>query len=370
MGARVEDCEMYPLAEGLYAPRNQWYVAAWSTEIGEQPIERWFLNEPVALYRKSDGAPVALGGRCPHRHFPLGKSLVIGDNVHCGYHGLTFGPDGACVDIPTQDMIPSSCRVKAYPLIEQWKWIWIWMGDPALADPALIPDHDEIKINDPSTKVEFGSYHPVPGRYMLMNDNLLDLSHVSALHRTTIASDGLSQATEKSTNGNGWIESERQLKEVNCPPYFSALFNYSGKVDRSIIMRSYLPALHVGEDHFVKAESAGAEAGEKLGSVWVYHAVTPGTRNTAHYFFGLGRNFAQENDSFGRGMMEAIEVTLEEDMLATREVERMLSSLDRVPDELLIRSDAHCIKGRRMMEQMIRSEMQAGTAKGRAVAAK
>ena len=50
---------MYPLAEGLFAPRNQWYIAAWSHEVTRQPMERWILNLPVAFYRTEGGEAVA-----------------------------------------------------------------------------------------------------------------------------------------------------------------------------------------------------------------------------------------------------------------------------------------------------------------------
>ena len=40
---------MYPLGKEMFAVRNAWYVAAWSSEIKRQPFERWILNEPVAL---------------------------------------------------------------------------------------------------------------------------------------------------------------------------------------------------------------------------------------------------------------------------------------------------------------------------------
>ena len=83
---------MYPLAEGMFAPKNQWYVVAWSDEVTREPIERFILDEPIALYRKRDGSPVALHGRCPHRSFPLGRSRVVDDNIQCGYHGITCGP--------------------------------------------------------------------------------------------------------------------------------------------------------------------------------------------------------------------------------------------------------------------------------------
>ena len=42
-------------------------------------MQRWILNLPVAFYRTESGEAVAVGGRCPHRHFPLGKRRVEGD---------------------------------------------------------------------------------------------------------------------------------------------------------------------------------------------------------------------------------------------------------------------------------------------------
>jgi phenylpropionate dioxygenase-like ring-hydroxylating dioxygenase large terminal subunit len=47
--------------------RNTWYAAAWNHEVGEGPFARTLLNEPVVLYRDTDGAPVALEDRCCHR---------------------------------------------------------------------------------------------------------------------------------------------------------------------------------------------------------------------------------------------------------------------------------------------------------------
>ena len=100
------------------------------------------MNEPVVFYRTEDGTPVALEDRCPHRRLPLSMGKLVGDDVlQCHYHGLRFDRTGACVRVPGQDMIPATARVKTYPVVERYKWLWIWMGDPALADPAKIPDY-------------------------------------------------------------------------------------------------------------------------------------------------------------------------------------------------------------------------------------
>lgn len=355
---------MYPLAEGLYAARNQWYVAGWSKEINREPMERWILNEPVAFYRTEAGEPVALAGRCPHRHFPLGKSRLVGDNIECSYHGITFSPKGACVRIPSQAAVPSSCSVKSFPIVERWEWVWIWMGDPALADESLIPDHHLIGLTDPDFTILGGSYHAVPGRYMLMHDNLFDLTHFAYLHKTSIGSGDFSSVEEQRENGDDWISSRRVFPDIDCPPFYADLFDYYGKIDREFGMKLYLPCLHVGFDNLFRATTVDERAGEVLGRIKVYHAITPATRNTAHYFFALGRTFKRDDAGFGQAMLDNISKVVEEDLVATLEIEAMITGLGGAPDEVLLKADATCVRGRRLFEGLIRKEQARAAAPG------
>ena len=76
--------------------RNAWYVAAWDHEVGRSLTPTTILGEGVVLYRREDGVPVALEDACPHRKLPLSMGRLKGDEVECGYHGLTFDCSGAC----------------------------------------------------------------------------------------------------------------------------------------------------------------------------------------------------------------------------------------------------------------------------------
>jgi nitrite reductase/ring-hydroxylating ferredoxin subunit len=98
--------------------RNQWYVAAYSAEVGRDLLARIILGEPLVLYRTSAGQPAALADRCVHRHFPLSASQLDGDTIVCGYHGFSYGPDGRFVAVPGQQRIPQTARVSAYPVAE------------------------------------------------------------------------------------------------------------------------------------------------------------------------------------------------------------------------------------------------------------
>jgi phenylpropionate dioxygenase-like ring-hydroxylating dioxygenase large terminal subunit len=347
---------MYPLSEGMFAPRNQWYIAAWGKDVTRTPMERWILNQPVAFYRTENGEAVAVGGRCPHRHFPLGKGRLVGDNLECLYHGITFDRTGKCVKIPTQAQIPAVCKIPSYPLVERWEWLWIWPGDPDKADPALIPDHHELGLLDPNYAATGGVYYPVPGRYTLMHDNLLDLSHLGFLHKSTIASDGIAEAEEICDEGTGWLRSTRKMPNVSCPPIFAQFLNHSGPVDRAFGMKWHLPSLHAGFDNFHEVSKTPC-AGKLIGAIKVFHAITPGKLHDAHYFFGIARTFARDDASIGEAFINGLRVTLEEDMLATREIETQIAAHASLPQEILVRGDAHCVRGRRLLEGLIKSEL-------------
>ena len=96
---------------------NAWYVAAWTHEIEPGRIHaRTIIDQPLVLYRTSEGEIVALEDRCPHRFAPLSIGRLEGDELRCMYHGLKFAPDGRCIEIPGQKLIPQSACVRRYPV--------------------------------------------------------------------------------------------------------------------------------------------------------------------------------------------------------------------------------------------------------------
>src|SRR5579871_2582566 len=120
--------------------RNEWYVASLSRELADRPLQRVLLGEPLALFRTASGRATALLDRCPHRGAPLSSGEVVGDSLVCGYHGLSFGPDGRCNHIPGGATIPAKACVRSFPVIDRWGWIFVWMGEAALSDESLLPD--------------------------------------------------------------------------------------------------------------------------------------------------------------------------------------------------------------------------------------
>jgi hypothetical protein len=59
--------------------RDAWYVAAYTSELEEKGIiATTLLGDPIVIYAKTDGSPVALEDRCVHRLAPLSLGRVEG----------------------------------------------------------------------------------------------------------------------------------------------------------------------------------------------------------------------------------------------------------------------------------------------------
>ena len=119
--------------------REAWHLAAGAGEVCRKPLARVVAGDPIVLYRRQDGSPVALEDRCPHMVYPLSSGELKGDDIECDYHGLRFDGAGRCTHFPGQKNIPDRFVVRTYPVTEVGGSIWIWLGDPARADASLLP---------------------------------------------------------------------------------------------------------------------------------------------------------------------------------------------------------------------------------------
>ena len=160
---------------GTFA-HDQWYVAAFGSEIGAGLFARTVLGEPIVFYRTGSGAVAALSDRCVHRRYPLSLGHLDGERLVCGYHGFTYQPDGRCVAVPGQTRVPRTARVPPYPVVERDSFVWVWIGDPALADPAAVPRAPWLA--DPRYATVCGM-EPLAARWELLVDNLLDSSRLA-----------------------------------------------------------------------------------------------------------------------------------------------------------------------------------------------
>ncbi|WP_200936286.1 DUF5914 domain-containing protein [Marmoricola sp. Leaf446] len=71
-----------------------WYVVGASRDLRDRSIVRMLGGREVTLWRSSTGV-VAGPGSCPHLGALLEDCEVLGDRLHCRWHGLAIGADGA-----------------------------------------------------------------------------------------------------------------------------------------------------------------------------------------------------------------------------------------------------------------------------------
>jgi len=294
--------------------RNAWYVAAWDHEVTRTLKRRILLDEPVVLFRKDDGTPVALEDRCCHRQAPLSAGKLANNIVTCPYHGLQFDTSGKCIKVPSQDMVPASAKVRAYPVVEKNHWIWIWMGDPARADPAKIEDFHWL--DDPAWRACHDYLH-VEGNYLLIVENLLDTTHLAFLHPNTLGTDAFARSEFDVKREGDRITVTRWLMNELPAAFHKQMGDFPDgmKVDRWQIT-------HFGPPAFVKLDvgsapvGAGARQGDRSKgmNMWNLNGITPETEKTTHYFFAQAWNFKLEERWIGDMLRQQIHTIFLEDL--------------------------------------------------------
>ena len=294
--------------------RNAWYIAAWSEEIEAGLLSRTIMDQPMVLYRDAEGNVGALEDRCCHRGAPLTHGHIIDKGLQCGYHGLTFDTKGSCVMIPGQKNIPPQAHVRHFPLVERDQILWIWMGDPALADESQIidyPYHDNVE-KWPHRKAMF----QIKSNYMLMIDNLMDLTHLGYVHGSTIGgnpnhhveAEMETRQTEKGAYFIRWMENHIP------PPTYQKGGQFDGKVDRWQEFEYVGPSIVL---HWSGALEAGTGARDDRNQegfhLRLLHAATPETETTFHYFWSTANGYRQSDPAATQEMYDEIYPTFIED---------------------------------------------------------
>jgi len=340
--------------------RNAWYVAAWDHELSRSMLRRIVLEEPVVLFRTTEGKAVALEDRCCHRQAPLSMGRLAGDVVTCPYHGLQFDTTGRCIKVPSQEKIPPGARVRSYPVVEKNHWIWIWTGDPAKADPALIEDFHWL--DDPAWRFG-GSYLHVDGNYLLVVENLLDTTHLPFLHPNTLGTDSFARSEFEVKREGDRITIARYLMDDLPAPFHKQMgvFADGMKVDRWQIT-------HYGPPSFVKLDVGSApvgtpvrqgERGEGV-NMWNLNAITPETGKTAHYFFAQAYNFKLDEGWVADTLRTQIHNIFLEDMAIIRAQQR---NMDLGPSPVQnLAQDKAWVAMRQIVQRLIQEEHQRAAA--------
>jgi vanillate O-demethylase monooxygenase subunit len=294
-------------------PLDQWYVAALSRELKDQPLGRTLLNKPVVLFRTADNHVAALEDRCCHRALPLSGGTVEARGLRCGYHGLLFNEGGKCIEIPGQDKIPSKAKVPAYPVREQDQIIWIWFGSAEHPEPTFAPPVYDVHS---SGKYLFdGDVYHYDAPYQLIHDNLMDLSHLGYVHLHTIGGNASIHMNAKMNvdGDDSMVRVVRHMPDSVPPPTYTAAYPFKGNIDRwqeiefhFNHLRIWTGAIDAGTDDLNNPDRGGFH-------MRGFHGVTPETDTSSHYFWTMATNPEHDPEAVTAKVLHQTRLTFDED---------------------------------------------------------
>ncbi len=335
---------------------DSWYAVAWSADIGREPFARVVCDEPLVLYRTQRGTVVVLEDRCCHRRVPLHLGKVIGDHLQCGYHGFTFEPSGGCVKVPGQDLIPPGAHVRSYPSVERYGLVWVFMGSAALADPGTIPDYHWI--TDPAWGSK-GAYFHVKAHYLLIVENLLDLTHLAFVHASTIGNAAVVDSAKVSfQRGPDRVDVTRVMENSPPPPTYAKAARFEGNIDRWQFINFEPPG-------FIRLETGGCDTGRgsdpgaKKITLRNLNIVTPETQETTHYLWAQCHDFDVGNQATTDMIFEDVRTAFMQDAKVF-EAQQLSIAAHPQARQVDVNGDAGGLQARRIVSAMLAKQRVSG----------
>ena len=340
---------------------NAWYVAAWSKDLEPGTLlARTILGQPVVLYRTGDGTVTALEDRCCHRHAPLSKGRIEGDDLRCMYHGLKFAPSGQCIEIPGDERVHRSYRVRHYPVVERQNVIWLWTGDADKADESRIVDWPYLDDEGWSYK---GGYLHYNASYRLAVDNFLDFSHVSYVHENTIGTGAYARLRPEIEQTPFGLRITNLADDDVPAPTFQKFGQFPGNVDRWSIYDFHIHGNLLLGDFGSAPVGEGGHRGDRKNALEFRHfsAMTPETETTSHYHFAQTRNFGLGVAGLDEKVLQSVIEAFLEDVDII-EAQQKVIEMDPHAPMLPISMDKALLTVRREVDRLIESERGVGVA--------
>jgi len=310
--------------------RKAWYVAAWAQDIiVDTPFAITILGEPIVIWRTQAGGLHALEDRCVHRLAPLSLGRCEGERLRCMYHGLLFDGEGTVVEIPGQSLIPAAARVRRYAVVERHSWIWIWMDEAGTADPALIPP--AVGFDDPDYILGHGQLD-YAAEARLINDNLLDFSHLSYVHANSFgAGPEFAHAVpeivplERGVRVRRWLRNTFGQSNRKSLVPIDVWQSYDFMVPGVLLMWSGQYPLGTAD----RLGNAPPAMDEAIGALnFTSQAVTPLTGETARYFFSWGPHRRHGDEAMRDAMMAMAGQAFAEDKAIIEAQQRVIDMTD------------------------------------------
>ena len=287
-------------------PMERWYVVAAGDDIGSAPLARTVCGEPLVLYRTTEGTPVAMNDRCPHRGFPLSAGSLCGDEIQCGYHGLRFGPDGSCTFAPGQDRIPSRADV-CDPTVGGDGAVGVGLdGRPRRRRPRAITGDAVVRGSQDGPRPRHGAARR-------------PLRTARRQPARPVARDLPARRLDRHTGGRresdhddrrrwtrGVVHVSRHMESVECPAFYTGSTGLASPIDRWQDIEYHAPGCYIL--HVRVAPHGSVPDGETddrdAAHLEVLYAITPIDEHRTMDFWAVCRDFGVDDPELDRFIAE------------------------------------------------------------------
>jgi vanillate O-demethylase monooxygenase subunit len=337
--------------------KNTWYVACTADEVTDKPLGRTICGERIVFYRGKENQIAAVENFCPHRGAPLSLGYVEDGLLVCGYHGLKMGCGGKTESMPEQ-RVEGFPEIRAYPVVERYGFIWVWTGEAALASPDEILELEWAE--NPEWGYGGGLFH-INCDYRLMIDNLMDLTHETYVHASSIGQKEIDEAPVSTKKEGMSVTTSRFIENIIAPPFWQAALRANNladdvPVDRWQICRFTPPShvmIEVGVAHAGKG-GYDADPAHKASSI-VVDFITPETETSIWYFWGMARQFKPDDQELTAQIREGQGKIFTEDLeMLESQQQNLLAHPDR--SLLKLNIDSGGVQSRRIIDRLLKAE--------------
>jgi phenylpropionate dioxygenase-like ring-hydroxylating dioxygenase large terminal subunit len=203
--------------------------------------------------------------------------------------------------------------------------------------------------------------YPIKGNYMLMVDNLMDLTHLGYLHAKTVGGNPAAHvdAEMKTIRTPRGLKFTRWMKNSVPPPSYVRAAGFGGRVDRYQEFEFVAPSTVL---QWTGATDVGSDYADPQRDFRfqfrLFHGLTPETETSCFYFWSVANGYRQNEPEATEQLYREIAPTFVEDKTM---VEAQQARLDEFGESGLvdIASDANRMYMRRTVERLIAEERSA-----------
>ena len=338
--------------------KNAWYVAGMPEDFQDKPLGRKICGESMVFYRGAQGHAVALEDFCPHRGAPLSLGFVKDGNLVCGYHGLEMGCEGKTISMPGQ-RVRGFPAIRSFPVVERYGFVWVWPGQANKASEDLIPKFEFF--DNPQWAYGGGLYH-IACDYRLMVDNLMDLTHETYVHASSIGQKEIDEVPCVTKTEGDHVTTSRFMENITAPPFWKMALRGNKLADDVPVDRwqicHFTPPSHVMiEVGVAHAGHGGYHAPDKVKAYSVVvDFITPETETSIWYFWGMARKFQPQDAALTASIREGQGKIFAEDLQMLELQQKNL--LAHPTRELLkLNIDAGGVQSRRVIDRLLAQEL-------------